>query len=146
MVRASFGKGVGAILLARAMGVPLVVTLLCGLLAIAGHNWSVFFGFKGGQGVGTSLGVLLYCMPWMVLIGLAIWFLVAFLEAREIISLKRYHPFGWQAIFCLFPLFCWLFSVSQERVILTIGIAAIGVMKQIPNIRESFTEQDVSSR
>lgn len=133
---ADAGKGVGAMLLARVIGVPLMVTLLCGLLAIVGHNWSVFFGFHGGQGVSTSLGVLLYCIPWMVAIGVVIWPLLAFLKARGIISLKRYRTFGWQAIFCLFPFLGWWLGVSQERVILTIGIAAIGAMKQIPTIGE----------
>ncbi len=30
----------------------------CGMAAVAGHNWPVFLGFKGGKGVATTLGVL----------------------------------------------------------------------------------------
>jgi glycerol-3-phosphate acyltransferase PlsY len=47
--------------------------VLGGLLAIVGHNWSVFLGFKGGKGVATSLGVIVGLAPWSALIGFAIW-------------------------------------------------------------------------
>lgn len=31
---------------------------LCGLAAIAGHNWPVWFRFKGGKGIATAIGVM----------------------------------------------------------------------------------------
>lgn len=31
---------------------------LAGLGAIIGHNWPVFFGFRGGKGVATTIGVI----------------------------------------------------------------------------------------
>lgn len=34
-------------------------TLAGGLFAVIGHNFPVFFGFRGGKGVATSLGVIL---------------------------------------------------------------------------------------
>jgi len=40
-----------------------------GLAAIAGHNWPVFYGFRGGKGIATSFGVVLVVEPW---IGLAL--------------------------------------------------------------------------
>lgn len=32
---------------------------LAGLAAIVGHNWPVYFGFRGGKGVATTIGVLI---------------------------------------------------------------------------------------
>ncbi|MDH4615996.1 glycerol-3-phosphate 1-O-acyltransferase PlsY [Brevibacillus sp. AY1] len=40
-----------------------------GLFAIAGHNWPIFFGFRGGKGIATTLGVALGFSPLAFLIG-----------------------------------------------------------------------------
>jgi acyl phosphate:glycerol-3-phosphate acyltransferase len=47
--------------------------LAYGALAILGHVFSVFVGFKGGKGVATSAGVFLALAPWAVLIGFVVW-------------------------------------------------------------------------
>lgn len=47
-------------LVANAFGLQDSLSLvLIGLAAVAGHNWTVFLGFKGGKGIATSLGVLI---------------------------------------------------------------------------------------
>jgi len=60
--------------------------LLCGLFVVIGHNWPVFFQFKGGKGVASSCGVMLYCFPVPALIC----FLLGFL----IIAVTRYVSLG----------------------------------------------------
>ncbi len=47
-------------LLANAFGLedPLILVLI-GIASVAGHNWTIFLGFKGGKGVATTLGVLI---------------------------------------------------------------------------------------
>jgi glycerol-3-phosphate acyltransferase PlsY len=50
-----------------------------GLAAIAGHNWPVFYGFKGGKGIATSFGVILIVEPWFGLPLLALQFVVLWL-------------------------------------------------------------------
>ena len=57
--------------------------LAYGAAAIAGHNWPVFLGFKGGKGVPTSAGVLLGAAPAAVGIGLALW-IVVFVAGRYV--------------------------------------------------------------
>lgn len=34
------------------------VQVLCGLAVIVGHNWPVYFGFRGGKGIATTIGVM----------------------------------------------------------------------------------------
>lgn len=50
-------KGIVAVIIGRLiMGYN--GALICGFLAVVGHNWPVFLQFKGGKGVATSIGVL----------------------------------------------------------------------------------------
>ena len=58
-------KGVVAILFAIIVGViaknsdKSLLVQIAGVLVVVGHTFPVFFNFKGGKGVATSLGVLL---------------------------------------------------------------------------------------
>ncbi|HBG08772.1 MAG: glycerol-3-phosphate 1-O-acyltransferase PlsY [Limnochordia bacterium] len=67
------GKGAIAVFLAkRFLGEPFW-SLLAGACAMAGHNWPLFLGFKGGKGVATVAGVLLVFRPLAALVLLTIW-------------------------------------------------------------------------
>jgi len=47
-------------LLANAFGLGDALSLvIISVAAVAGHNWTIFLGFKGGKGMATSLGVLI---------------------------------------------------------------------------------------
>ena len=58
-------KGVIAVIIATIAGIIVknvdraLLVQIAGILVIVGHTFPVFFGFKGGKGVATSLGVLL---------------------------------------------------------------------------------------
>lgn len=58
-------KGIVAVLVAYWIGKiakdvkPEILIQLAGFFAIIGHTFPVYFGFKGGKGVATSLGILL---------------------------------------------------------------------------------------
>jgi len=62
------------------------VVLLCGVAVIAGHNWPLYFNFKGGRGAATMLGVFLALMPLTTLI--------VFVMVIIIIALTRYVSLG----------------------------------------------------
>ena len=45
---------------------------ICGLLCMIGHVFPVFFKFKGGKGVATSVGIFAVCAPIAIALGLAV--------------------------------------------------------------------------
>ena len=61
-------KGSLAVLLCLLFHVPQYITLTTGVAAVAGHNWPVFLGFRGGRGEATTIGILLVLIPISVLI------------------------------------------------------------------------------
>lgn len=52
-----------------------------GFCCLVGHIYPLFFGFKGGKGVSTTLGVGVVCCPWVALVALGI-FIVVFALTR----------------------------------------------------------------
>ena len=52
-------KGLLPVYAANWLGVPMELLALTGMAAFMGHLYPVFFDFKGGKGVATSVGVLL---------------------------------------------------------------------------------------
>lgn len=70
--------------------------MLAGILVILGHNWPVFFQFKGGKGVASSCGVMLVCFPIPALICFALTILL--------IYLTRYVSLGSMFMLVLFAI------------------------------------------
>ncbi len=55
-------KGVVSVLLCRILAGP-YGSYIGGFLAVLGHNFPVYFGFRGGKGIVTSLAVMLTIAP-----------------------------------------------------------------------------------
>ena len=87
-------KGLVAVLLARALqdtlGLSDATIAAVAVAVLVGHMWPVFFGFKGGKGVATALGVLL-ALSWPVaLICALVWLVMALaLKCRRS---RRWRP------------------------------------------------------
>lgn len=69
----------GELILGDAFGVQGFGAMLAGLFVITGHNWPVFYGFKGGKGVACSVAVILYCQPLLGAVSVALCILVIWL-------------------------------------------------------------------
>lgn len=86
-----FAKGAVPVLVARGLtresaNCPLdseAATTLAGLAAIVGHMWPVYLGFRGGKGVATSAGVVIFLTPLPALVAVLTW-LVVFLVTRYV--------------------------------------------------------------
>lgn len=75
---------------------------LIGVLAIVGHNWSVFLGFKGGKGVATTAGVALALFPKIIILSFVVFVIC--------VSLSKYVSLG--SLIAVWAGF--LYSLSQE--------------------------------
>lgn len=74
-------KGWVAVFLAQQLG-PEYAVDASGIAGVAlavfvGHLYPLYFGFRGGKGVATALGVLLAINPWLGLGTLATWLVIA---------------------------------------------------------------------
>ncbi len=56
-------KGFLVVYLARKIGFSERIQVLSGVLAIIGHNWSIYLKFAGGRGIGTFIGAGLALEP-----------------------------------------------------------------------------------
>ena len=69
-------KGVVPIVIARLLGLEDWALAAVALATFLGHLYPVFFGFRGGKGVATALGILLALLPELGLSVLGLWILV----------------------------------------------------------------------
>ncbi|MDG5787613.1 glycerol-3-phosphate 1-O-acyltransferase PlsY [Evansella sp. AB-P1] len=51
-------KGIVAVVLAFNLTSDPTIAAASGLASIIGHNWPIYYGFRGGKGVATTIGVL----------------------------------------------------------------------------------------
>lgn len=83
-------KGALAVILARLVFDDALTPALCGLLAVLGHNFSVFLRFRGGKGVATTLGTFIAIDPVIGLGAMAVGFvcivLTRFVSAGSMIG------------------------------------------------------------
>lgn len=78
-------KGTSACFIPLILG-STVNPIVCGLLAILGHIFSVFANFKGGKAVATATGVFLFLTPLGVCVGFVVFVLT--LQFTKYVSLS----------------------------------------------------------
>ena len=124
------GKGVAAMAIAEALKVNEYVYLLSGMVAVLGHSFPIFLGFKGGKGGATSIGVLIYLMkPWAVLINGGL-FAVLFLISRT-------PTISYGLAFICYPFIAWfMFDKKWEWIVFTVALLLIPLIRYIPRIKE----------
>ena len=82
-------KGAGAVAVARLLlDAPDFFVLGAGLAVVAGHIWSVYLKFTGGNGIATTIGVLSFLMTRELLIALAITILIIVITRNPILSVN----------------------------------------------------------
>lgn len=97
-------KGFAAVWLARSLLSPGFEVnwwvAAAAVLAVTGHCFPVWLGFRGGKGVATGVGVFLGLSPWAVAVALLVFIFV--------VGRTRYVSLGSLTATALFPLCVWL--------------------------------------
>ncbi|WP_028561312.1 glycerol-3-phosphate 1-O-acyltransferase PlsY [Paenibacillus pinihumi] len=92
------GKGVLAVFIGNWFsGGNIWVMVLSGLASIVGHNWPIWFRFKGGKGIATTVGVMLTVA--------FIPALFAGIAAIALIAITRYVSLGSLVFAAMTPVF-----------------------------------------
>ena len=82
------GKGAATVALAYQAGLGDGAAVLAGLLAVAGHDWSIFMRLGGGNGTATAVGALLILLPAATLAAMVLTF-----AAWAIVRSRRFAGF-----------------------------------------------------
>lgn len=105
-----------------------VVTALGALL---GHNYSLFLGFKGGKGVATALGLLIFMMPKVAVASFGIWLVC--------VLLTRYVSLGSIMAAVFTPPLAWYLGYPSAYVIFSVVAAFFVVLRHKENIHRLLT-------
>ena len=129
-----FLKGLLPVLLGLALGMGPQTLALIALAAFLGHLYPVFFGFQGGKGVATALGVILG-LSWQVAVAaLLTWLLMA--KVFRISSLSALTA----AV--LTPLYCWLLTPQPEFIALLLVISLLLLWRHRSNIQNLLSGRE----
>lgn len=80
-----FAKAVLAMVVMTQIYPNEVAAIYTGFGVILGHNWPVFLGFKGGKGIASTLGILMYIHP--VICGCMILLMILIMKISKYMSL-----------------------------------------------------------
>lgn len=108
------GKGVAAAWLTSVVNAP---GWLSGL-AVVGHNWSIWLKFRGGKGVATTLGLLLFFSWPALLVTVGIWLVT--------VLLTRYVAVGSMVALVLIPGVLYSLGMREGELLGLFG--ALGLM------------------
>jgi acyl phosphate:glycerol-3-phosphate acyltransferase len=125
-------KGILAVWLGYWFSSEPIVPFLAGICAILGHNWPIFFGFRGGKGVATTIGVFatIAFLP----------ALYAGIIAIFAIVITRFVSLGSLIFVVLTPAFIFLLGGNPASYILLGTILAIlSVWRHRTNVKRLFT-------
>lgn len=118
-------KGLIPVVIARVLGFSEAVVAMTALAAFLGHLYPVYFGFKGGKGVATALGVLFGLDPAIGAIVAGIWILI--------LALFRYSSLSALTAVVLGVFYAWG-DMPTDYLIVYIVIAMIILWRHRANI------------
>lgn len=97
-----------------------------GIFAIVGHNWPIFFGFRGGKGIATTVGVSIGLSP--------LGFLIDGVITVLVIALTRYVSLGSLVFATLLPILLFLLAKEPAYGWISLFITLLAFIRHYSNI------------
>lgn len=120
-------KGIAAVWIGIWLGEGVIWTsVLCGLAAVTGHNWPIWYRFKGGKGIATTIGVMATLAFFPAL--------YAGIAAVAAIALTRYVSLGSLIFAAGMPIFIWLLDMAPELLWTSLFFCAYAFIRHRSNI------------
>ena len=131
VLAADTAKGALPVVLGRLVFDDPWAVALGGLLAVAGHNWPLFAGFRGGRGVATSLGAFAAMAPAAALAVLALGVVVLAATRYVSVTSMAATAAGFAAIVAL------VLSgrLPEPYLLFAVGAAATVELSHLANLR-----------
>jgi glycerol-3-phosphate acyltransferase PlsY len=129
-------KGLLPVYAANVLGLPAELIAATGLAAFMGHLYPIFFGFKGGKGVATSLGVLLGFSWALGFAFIATWLLIY--KLGKISSLSAL------VASILSPVFAWFIAGNEAIVAASVVMMAFLLWRHKSNIQRLLAGEESS--
>ena len=120
-------KGLIAVALINYLFHDHMVNVVTALGAVLGHSYSLFLGLKGGKGVATGLGLLLYLMPEACTISFGVWLVT--------VLITRYVSLGSIIASLTTPVLAWYFDYPVSYICLSVLCTFFIVIRHTENIK-----------
>jgi glycerol-3-phosphate acyltransferase PlsY len=124
-------KGFAAVVVARAIGLPLEVQLACGVAAVAGQMWPAFHGFDGGRAnsAGWGFGLAVDPIAFLIMMFPVVAAIVMRIAVRPRPS--RVLPLAALLSFAVFPAVIWEQEGATPAVVAGLAILALIVVRRM---------------
>lgn len=131
-------KGILPLLVGWSLGVPAWSLILTAAMAIAGHNWSIYYGFWGGQGLATVAGVYMYLLPQAFFVALVpsmfAWWKTKWVPSSGLVGLPAVGVLAW------------IFNADPSRRATVVLVSIVMLIRQRDWIRQRLAEIFASRR
>jgi acyl phosphate:glycerol-3-phosphate acyltransferase len=131
-------KGVIPVLIGRVIGVDDTALALIAVVAVLGHDYSLFLRFRGGKGVATTLGAALVLSPLPAMFAMLGWILVMYLG--------RYSSLASLVALGLLPILSVATAQPAPTIAAGIFLFILGVWKHRDNIGRLATGRESKFR
>lgn len=105
---------------------------VAGAMAVVGHCWPIYVGFRGGVGIASGMAMIFYLAPRAALVTVAIW--------GVWVAILRHFPRSQAAIAVTAPFVLWAFHSPPQALLLGSLAGGVIFLRHIPELkRETFT-------